>query len=571
MKKFLTLFLVLTLVLSCVPCFSGLAKEKVTLSLLTSRHDFGTNDIEDVWFFQYLEKYISEKCGVDLEFELEQTRETEDRIALMLATGDLLDLVWGINLSTINAVTYGAGEGMLLDWSTLLTDELMPNAKALLDANPDALLAATCLDGKIYGLPTLLERDYYDYTGGISNGLRLYVRQSWLDACGYKEQPSTLNEFIDMLRVFKNVETADGEPAIPVVENANFFKYFIWGALGFTGNSHCGAYGTNFAIKNGEVVLPFYSEEYREFVRLFNMMYSEGLISEDFFTMDSTTAAGLQEGGRCGVMGNWTLGGMTTSYMDWVAVQPITSDWCEKMIFSNWFNYTTASTWASAETKHPEILAAIMDYMYTPEGATLYLYGPMAGEEEKTIGMGMVEGWYLLEDGAMTNKPTQEGKFTAYQYYTNMYVQSMNNPAMSRIGVNKHAWAKAGYDLPYTAHTLTDALTGEPFIAYEIQPWMDNNASGHWRITSVNAWQNNVTNVKLPIVYLTIAENNRANDLKIALETYVSAETAKFIVGERQLTELDDYFETLRKLGVEEYIDIYKTAYKPYMDSIFAK
>ena len=567
MKKLLALALVLMMVMALVP--ASAAGEKITISILTSRHTAGTNDIEEVWFFKYLEKKMSEMYGYDLHFELEQTLEPNDYIPRMLNSGDLPDLVWGINLSASNAVKYGAGEGMLLDWSTLLTPEQMPNAYAKLNGT-DALLASTCVDGKVYSLPTLLDRDYWDYTGGMSESFRLYVRQSWLDACNL-QMPTTLDDFMNMLYAFKDVKTPTGDPAIPVVENADFFKYFIWAALGFTGNSSCGAYGTTFAIKNGEVVLPCYTEEYREFVRLFNQMYNDGLISPDFFTMDGTTAAAKQEGGECGVMGNWSLGGMATSFPDWVAVSPITSDWCEKMIWSNHYNYTVGPNWASADCEHPEVLAQIMDYMYTAEGASLYVYGPMKGEEEEAIGLGMCDGWYIKEDGNITNDTTESGAFTDYQYYTNNYIQTINNPAIDRQFVTKNTWAKAGIELPFTAHELTDALTGEKFMSYELKTWTDDTPAGHWRLTSIAAWQNNVTCVMLPALYMSEDDALRASDLKSAIETYVKGETAKFIAGERSLDTLDAYFEDLKGMNVEEYIALYQEGYKPYMESVFGK
>ena len=208
--------------------------------------------------------------------------------------------------------------------------------------------------------------------------------------------------------------------------------------------------------------------------------------------------------------------------------------------------------------------------MYTEEGASYYTYGPMAGEEVEAIGMDMCEGWYIKENGDITVDSVEQGLFPYFSAYANQYVNSINSPAMLHAS-NKYTWAKGGYDLPYTKHVLTDAITGKPFDTYEIQPWTDDNNKGHWFITSVNAWQNNVSIVCLPSVFLSEEDATRANDIKIAIDTYVSAETAKFVVGERPLEELDDYFEALRKLNIEEYIDIYRTAYQTYMDGIFGK
>lgn len=47
------------------------------------------------------------------------------------------------------------------------------------------------------------------------------------------------------------------------------------------------------------------------------------------------------------------------------------------------------------------------------------------------------------------------------------------------------------------------------------------------------------------------------------------AETAKFIVGERPLEEVDNFWKELETMGVEEYIEIYREAYAPYLESVF--
>ena len=65
-----------------VSVFSTLAvaEEKVTVSLLTTRNSTATDGVEDVWFF----KYLAQK-NWNVDFELEQTLETDQRISLMCA------------------------------------------------------------------------------------------------------------------------------------------------------------------------------------------------------------------------------------------------------------------------------------------------------------------------------------------------------------------------------------------------------------------------------------------------------------------------------------------------------
>lgn len=79
---------------------------------------------------------------------------------------------------------------------------------------------------------------------------------------------------------------------------------------------------------------------------------------------------------------------------------------------------------------------------------------------------------------------------------------------------------------------------------------------------------NNLTSLVLPSVYLSAKDNQRAAELDTIINDYVTAESAKFIVGARPLEELDTYFEELKALGIEEYIEIYRNAWAGYVESI---
>lgn len=562
MKKLISLLLALIMLLSVQT--AGFAEDKITISILSTRSSTATNTMDDIYFFKYLAKRMNDLYGYNIEFELEQTMETGERVSLMLATGDLPDLVWGIQLKPIDAVVYGAGEGMLLDWTPYINENDMPNLYNSLQRSPDARAASICTDGKIYGLPYIGERGYIGAAGAMTQYMRTYVNEKWLEACGV-DMPATLDEFVDMLRAFKNMKLENGDP-IPAVQIDNLFRYFVWDALGFIG-SNCGVNGMSFAIKNGEVVLPCYTEEYRAFVTFFNTLYKEGLISEDYITMDKTTAEGLISAGRAGVISPWTLIVTGDAFMDYVPLQPLTSEYCDKMIFSANTTCTPNATWASATTEHPEVLAKIMDFMYTGEATVHFGYGPMAGSEYE----GEYSGWFFTEDGTITNQAVEDGLYKNIGDYTNQYVKTNMYSAMDNTDRTKTMYEMAGREFIDSKMEIVDALTGKTFTTTNYNTYNENTPDGHWRLTTLEAWRNNVTIVRLPDIYLTEEEATRANDLKTALDTYVSSETAKFIVGERPLSELDGFFDQLRKLNVEEYINIYRTAYQQYMDSIFSK
>ncbi|WP_455615652.1 hypothetical protein [Eisenbergiella sp.] len=68
----------------------------------------------------------------------------------------------------------------------------------------------------------------------------------------------------------------------------------------------------------------------------------------------------------------------------------------------------------------------------------------------------------------------------------------------------------------------------------------------------------------LPSMYQSMEQTARYTDLKTVIKNYVDTESAKFVVGQRPLDELDAFFQELNNLGIEEYTQICKDAYADY-------
>lgn len=531
----------------------------ITISILTTRNSTATNDVGDIWWF----KYLSDVMNVN--FELEQTLETQQRISLMFASDSLPDLVWGIGLGNSDVMTYGVEEGMLLTWNELLTEELMPNACQAMRDYPDAFTACTAPDGNIYTLPYITGSSYYANTGSFSASVRIYINQDWLDACGL-EMPTTLDEYLNVLRAFKEEDPMGlGDANIPLIGNQNKDKDFVWKALGFHGTA-TQSYGTSFDLKDNQVVLPCYSEEARAFIEFYHTLYTEGLVSPDYFTLNQTSARGLMATGVCGVLADSTLAALNDAWRPWVAIAPLTSDYNDKPIASIRAGYATGLMYASSLTEHPEVLARIVDYMYSDEGSTLYHYGPMRDGEQPTYDM--VEGWYIKDNGELTNDAVERGEYTALTLYAYEYIKSILDVAGRFDHYNQESCRMAG--IPYTGQTIEikDQLTGDIVLSVPQASYTDDNNDGHWRITQSETMLDHLTAIRLPNVYLSAEQNQRVADLSTIINDHVAAESAKFIVGARSLNELDAYFQELRDLGIEEYIEIYRTAYAGYIASI---
>ena len=69
-------------------------------------------------------------------------------------------------------------------------------------------------------------------------------------------------------------------------------------------------------------------------------------------------------------------------------------------------------------------------------------------------------------------------------------------------------------------------------------------------------------------MYMNAEQAVRYGDLKTVIKNYVDAETAKFVVGQRDLNELPKYFEELKELGIDEYIQLCRDAYSDYIETL---
>lgn len=536
--------------------------DPITISILTTRHTNATNDASDLWCFKYLEYWMNEQ-GYNITIDVQQTLETDQQISLLLGTDSLPDIVWGITLSEGNSVVYGAGEEMILDWTPYLNEETMPNLYSTFQENPNALAASTCIDGGVYGLPYVTLNKYRTSTGGFGIADRLYVNSEWLEEFDL-EMPTDIEGFLDTLRTFKeNKKLESGEDVIPLVSNADFFQKFLWIGLGFYG-SDLSAYGTVFAIKDGQVTLPAATEDYRTFIEVMKTCYEEGLISKDFFTMDTTTARGLTKAGSCGMLGDYTLQHVE-DFSDWVAVPFIKLGDNDEVAVSSANTYRSNMVWVSADTEYPEVIAYMLDYMYSEEGAVMLRQGPIEGEDP----LGLVDGWFYDENGKLSTKLVADGTYESYELYARQYIYPYDYVG-DISALESYSKKLSGIDTgELESVNLTDSITGETIETVVVTDYKEDDVTGWWVITTTDAHGEDVTTIRLPGAYMSESDALRATELATVLNQYIQAESAKFITGIRPLSELDAYYEELKRLGVDEYIELYRAAYSTYMDSFF--
>lgn len=220
MKKFLALFLALTMVLSLCACggkkggnagpgeieYAENGRIKLTLGLPTNAYIMDYND-------NALTRWIEDKCNVEIEFiEYAGGTDVGTQISTTIAARqELPDILFGIGLEDKTIDRYGK-EGYLIDLRDYMYDGDQPNTEGpakifwdrinneLTDFERDHVLRIM-LDpetGAIYGMPTI-ETSLID-----KMPYQLWINTKWLQQVGM-EKPDTNEELVEVLRAFKGL------------------------------------------------------------------------------------------------------------------------------------------------------------------------------------------------------------------------------------------------------------------------------------------------------------------------------------------------------------------------------
>ena len=544
--------------------------DPITITVLTTRHSQATNGPKDSYWFPWLEHWLHEEYGYNVTFDVQQTMETAEQVSLLLGTDSLPDIIWGIPLTTSQAVVYGDGEGMILDMKPYLNETYMPNAYAALSdpTNATSLLAATTPSGAIYGLPILSSKSYWTAGSRLNSSAdRMFFYKPLLDELGL-DLPKNIDEFYAICEAIKGRKTADGQDMIPILCSSDYGSYMEktwWTLLGFYGSQQS-KYGTEFAIKNGQVELPVYTKEYTKFIEVMNHLYTNGYLSQDYLTMDKDVMRGMTKAGLSGIASDSVMQNLN-DWGNWVNMQWFPLIEGDELHISSGSAPKVMYNWFSSETKYPEICALIQDYLYTVEGCAMYQYGPHQDDE---ILNDMVDGWYRNEKGDMTTKLVDDGTYDSYTAYCYQYVYPYTDvPRNSAILDTPEGLAHLKVENPYKEYQVLDTVTGEYYTAYEKKVYTHDNAQGHWFLENGDASEPYITFVNLPSVYLSEEDALYAAELKTLLENHITSESAKFITGIRPLSEIPAFQEELKGMGIEDYIAMYREAYASFMEGIY--
>lgn len=465
-----------------------------------------TTDWNDNEFYQEMER----RTGVHLEFEMVSSADYQTNFNLMIASGNLADMIYVGASYYAEGVDAAIDDGYFLDLTDLV-DEYMPNYEKVRTSDVQYELLSTTDSGRLGAVYELRQSKQGPWLG-------LWIRQDWLDDLGL-DTPVTFDDYHEVLTAFKNEKGATA----PLI-------------LNFSGSD--GEFGTMSGGLNvlnswqldetGKVNFGPYMDAWKEYVTIMHQWYTEGLIDPDFMATDERTAdmAKVVTGASGLFAALYTMPSVYEAAsedpnMNLAPVNPPVMNEGDEGHIRLRDSYTSGNTAISADSENWEVALRWLDYLYTEEGALLANYG--------------VEG------------DTFEFDENGEPVFTDKILNNENGWTMTQT-VASYLCPSAGIA---NWSDWTRELAGVPEkdqACYDV--WSE--FSDDWRLPSS--------------VTLTQEESTERAALYADISTIVKEQTAQFISGALDIeSNWDAYISALEASGMERAIEITQAAYDRYL------
>lgn len=535
-KKVVCAILAATMLMSVTPVLAEEASGEVVTLTFSAQNDTGT-DWNETLVFQEYEK----RLGIKLDTTTYSSEQWTSKYTLMLTGDELPDLVRP-NVS-YTEFQKQAKDGYFLDFSQYL--DQMPNLQAIMEEYPEYAKTITSEDGSIYGFPQLqtfppnTKDSYYVFNN------------SWLKNLGL-EKPKTLDELYNVLKAFKEQDAnGNGDPndEIPMgmgntATNAsvNDVERPIMWAFGM--NTRDSGYALK-ADENNQVGIWNTTENYKDFLKYMNKLYSEELINQDAYSLDSSALQEMAKENKVGFVG--TIGSILPAlqedkefyYMPLGFIQEGYTDHSSSTI-SRTGGAGNVLLAANAETENPEAVVKFVDYMFSVEGSI----STGNGYEGITFAYNDICGQQVIDH----NEFWTAAGYESQEAYRNA-VLALN---ATRIFISPYG----------SIYNLLDNVETDQLLSDEV-----------WAVCTVNAlrelaFRDETVEVHLqfPGLIYTDEEATERSSLYSDINNYINTSKAQFITGEMDIdASWDAYIEKLNQMGLERILEIDQAAYDRYI------
>jgi putative aldouronate transport system substrate-binding protein len=459
--------------------------------------------------------YADTATGVHVEYTSCSQDSATTEFALMVASGDMRDIVSNVNYYNGGAAAAIEDE-VFLDLTDLLPD-YMPDYYNALIQNEHWLKYVTTDEGYIGGIYGFNQTEL-----GLNSGY--FIRQDWLDALGL-DTPSTLSEWETVLTAFRdNYDITD-----PLLMSANLTSPLSY-ALGSGNFDISDASNLAFYVEDGQVVCCFNSEAYGDYIGLLADWYQKGLIGVDFFSrstnnQDSEITAAILDG-QVGiwqtVMSNrddYPVRAADPNFANTPIGDPLPDDGSLLTFYSD--DPSAGSSCAiSYDCANWELALNWCNYWFTDAGLLNANYGV------EGVSYNLVDGEPVYTDVIYNNPDGLIFQVARVMYCVNGCV-SFGDPTIVR-------------DFVYSDDVIACTAV-----------WEASYGSSESSISSS--------------VNMTTSESTQFYGIYTDSGTYAQTELLRFVVGERPMSEWSDFMQTCETMGINTCTEIYQQAYDRYL------
>jgi putative aldouronate transport system substrate-binding protein len=464
--------------------------------------------IDEVPFFQEWQK----RTGVPLKFISPPTGQSKDSLNIMLASGDLPDMIEYDWFNFPGGPEKAIADGYILRLNDVI-DQYAPNLKKYLQENPaiDKMLKTD--NGSYYTFPFLRGDPLLQvYQGPI-------VRGDWLEELGL-QVPETIEDWHNVLTAFKEKKGATAPLSFQLQS-----EFLTNGAFVGAFNASRGWYQEDGQVKFGPM-----QPGYKDFLGTFHQWYDEGLLDKNIANVDGkaldanivngATGATVQNSG--GGIGKWSP--LLTEKDPKAALTavpyPVINRGDMPRFGQKDPQYTTGTNVAiTANSKNVELAARLLDWGYSEEGHMYFNFG----QEGLT---------YEMKDGVPT--------------YTDLL---MNNPEKLSPSQAMSLYIRANYGGPFVQDKRY-------IMQYLVLP-QQQAALPIWTKTDVDKY-------KIPQVTPTPEEASELAQIMNDVNTLIDEMTLKIILGNESVDAYEGYLNKLATFRIDRAIEIQQGALDRY-------
>ncbi|PAV31155.1 ABC transporter substrate-binding protein [Virgibacillus profundi] len=455
-----------------------------------------------------------EMSNVDVNWNTVTPDALEEKRNLALASGDLPDVFYAAQLPVTDVYKYGE-QGVFIPLNDLI-EEHAPNLQKLLEEYPDIKKALTFPDGNVYSFPYIFSPEFTS----LRVGSMLWINKEWVDTLGM-EMPETTEEYYQYLKAVKTEDPNGNGEADEIPYGGHVIDHLTQSLYGSFGIGNKGGGWIDEDPETGDVRLHAITDGYKQMLEYLHKLYSEGLIEQNIFSIEHSQYLANGAEGKYGSTVFYTppqlFGEAGENFESTIALKGPNGD----QMFSK-VTHPLATMGGFSITnvnENPVATVKWMDYFYSNEGAKLYYMG-VEGETYEETEDGPV---YMDHITDSAEGLTREQEMTKYLTWV----------GVSAPGIIRQEYFGGSESSP---EAVAAGEKIEPYIVDEL-------------------WSN--------FTY-TAEENKVLNSVGTDIEKYLAEMRDKFITGDAPLSEWDNYVETIKQMGLDEYLEVQQAAMERY-------